>query len=140
VSRPTLKRTVWCNRGWMPFYYGFCPSEAAWKRDMRLMKVKGEVPYPTSDGNCTTFVQNGKDLTCIVTINERLDGRNPSGIIGLIAHEAMHVWQALMEKIGERDPSQEFGAYSYQSIFQELLEAYVATRNPKMLVKRKRAA
>lgn len=116
----------------MPFYYGFCPSPTAWNDTMKRMKVTNPDPYPDTDGRCVSLVQNNKDLTCIVTVHERLDARSPEGIIGVIAHEAMHVWQEMMSQIGERDPSHEFGAYSYQAIFQELLEAYVKTRNPKM--------
>ena len=29
-------RVIWCERGWQPLYYGFCPSEAAWKREPSL--------------------------------------------------------------------------------------------------------
>lgn len=132
MTKANLARTVWCERGWMPFYYGFCPSEKAWRRTMGRMGLS-EVPYPKAAAHCMSFDNPHGDRCSIVTVNEANDKKLASGIIGLIAHEAMHVWQELMERIGESAPSSEWGAYSYQAIFQELLEAYVATRNPKLL-------
>ena len=115
-------KVIWCNKGWFPVYFGFCPDKKAWAREMRRMGVKGE-KYPTSDGRCSTFESDGK-VCAIVTINKRCDDKDGNGIIGLIIHEAVHVWQLLMENIGESSPSSEFEAYAIQAISQELIEAY----------------
>jgi len=48
--------------------------------------------------------------------------------VGLIVHEAMHIWRAMRESIGEHSPSAEFEAYSIQSIAQNLIAAYEKTR------------
>lgn len=45
-------------------------------------------------------------------------------VAALLVHEAMHVWQAFCEHVGEKSPSDEFEAYSIQSIFHELMTAY----------------
>ncbi|MGH6754955.1 MAG: hypothetical protein ACREDP_22580 [Bradyrhizobium sp.] len=126
-------RVVWCDRGWMPTYYGFCPSEKAWKREMKRLGVSGE-PYPDSDGKCVSL-EHKKDgkLCCIVTIAERLDKKDdPLGIVGLIVHEAVHVWQKVRADIGEKEPSAEFEAYALQNISTQLMSAYAQTRNPKI--------
>lgn len=41
----------------------------------------------------------------------------------MMAHEAVHVWRSAMERIGEKDPSEEFMAYGIQNITQTLLTA-----------------
>lgn len=122
----TTSKVIWCNRGWQPLYYGFCPDESAWKRETRRLGIN--TPYPASAGRCTLFANTKNAAECaIVTI---ADTRKRPGIevVGLIVHEAMHVWRFIREHIGERDPSLEFEAYSMQSISQELIAAYEKTR------------
>ena len=116
-------KVIWCNKGWFPVHFGFCPDKKTWAREMRRMGIKGE-KYPTSDGQCSTFEADGKSIA-IVTINKRLDGKcSSNGIVGLIVHEAVHVWQLVRKDIGESNPSSEFEAYAIQAISQELIEAY----------------
>lgn len=123
-KRPS--KVVWCDRGWQPFCYGFCPDEAAWKREMRRLNVD-ECPYPTSDGRFTVFDKaNGHEHCGIVTVSHRKMDR--LSIVGLIVHEAMHVWRHVRENMGEREPSAEFEAYSMQAISQNLIHAYQQTR------------
>lgn len=138
MSAKLKDKTIWCDRGWMPTYYGFCPSEKAWKREMKRLGDEGvpipDAPYPTSDGCCTTFVNDttGK-VVCLVTIANHLDDADdPVGIVTLIAHEAVHVWQAIREDIGEEAPSVEFEAYAIQNISAHLLEAYSKTRGKQI--------
>jgi hypothetical protein len=50
--------------------------------------------------------------------------------MGLLVHEATHVWQHICESIGETKPSVEFEAYAMQSIVSNLLTAYEDTRGP----------
>lgn len=123
-------RVIWCDRGWMPTYFGFCPSERAWRREMKLMGVKDDPPpeYPTSDGKASQFLEGGKNCV-LVTISERIDKkRDRLGVVGLIVHEAMHVWQHIRRDIGETEPSPEFEAYALQSISIQLCSAYSKTR------------
>lgn len=118
---------VYCNRGFFPVFYGFCPSEKAWKREMKRIKVSE--PYPTQDARMTSFDNPKSEVICLVTINEKFDTLDDANaIVGLIVHEAVHVWQKITETIGERYPSIEFEAYSIQVITQELLFAYAETR------------
>ncbi len=120
---------IYGDSGWMPFYYGFCPDEACWVKEMQRLNVNEDCPYPDSPGRCTIFEYRG-DLTCIVTICDEAIDFEPAQVAGIIAHEAMHVWQRMMKHIGEKKPSVEFGAYSYQAIYQNLLDAYAQSRDP----------
>lgn len=126
MRRKNPSRVVWCNRGWQPLSYGFCPSEAAWHHEMKRLGVENE-PYPTSTGHCAYFYNLKRTANCaIVTVANHT--RRPIEVIGLLTHEAMHVWREIRNCIGERDPSAEFEAYSMQAITQELIAAYEATR------------
>lgn len=119
-------RVIWCDRGWQPVHFGFCPSKKAWKREMKRLNCKE--PYPDTDGRCTTFTNEGK-VVCIVTLRDGSENeRSISEITGLLVHEATHVWQTIREDIGEKDPSPEFEAYSMQAIFQGLFTAFQETR------------
>ncbi|MFZ5669116.1 MAG: hypothetical protein ACOY4K_06455 [Pseudomonadota bacterium] len=44
-------------------------------------------------------------------------------LIGLIVHEATHVWQFVRHHMNEASPSKEFEAYAMQAIAQSLIEA-----------------
>lgn len=119
---------VWCRQGWIPMAYCFCPSEKAWRREMRRMNA--QEPYPTADARTTRFERAGR-TRAFVTIAEHLDGRDPVGIVGLIVHEAVHVWQYMCEYGGDESPSRETEAYAIQLIACELMAAYAETRGPR---------
>lgn len=124
-------RVIWLDRGWQPVFFGFCPNEKAWKREVKRLGCKG-LPYPESDGCCTYFTKDGK-ASALVTMNAR-EGRTRVQIAGLLAHEATHVWQEVRRQIGEKEPSIEFEAYSVQAIFQGLYQAWLDTRAPKEML------
>lgn len=64
------------------------------------------------------------ELVCIVAIRIRPEVSGVQ-IASLLVHEAVHVWQVFIERMGEENPSREFEAYSIQAITQRLLQAYV---------------
>lgn len=121
-------RIIWCDRGWLPFYYGFCPNEAAWKANLKRLKIPDE-PYPNSDGRTTVFTNDKKEMCIVVTVSDRVT--DDAVVMGILVHEATHVKQFVFEDIGERSPSHEFEAYSMQAIFMSLFDAYAKTRKPK---------
>jgi hypothetical protein len=91
----------------------------------RLMTVQ---KYPTTPGHATILTQDGK-VTVVVTIGEKQDKSDGVNVSSIILHEAVHVWQELCEKIGEREASQEFEAYTIQHIYGQLIGAYCETRS-----------
>lgn len=144
MKRPKRKRKapakiVWCDRGWMPAYYGFCPNARAWDAMMRHYKVANPEPYPVKDGRVTHFEGPAGELMLVVTIGDRLDESNdPIGLMGLLTHEAVHVFQRICREAGERNPSREFEAYAVQNIAINLMAAYQDTRGRKIVFQRKR--
>jgi hypothetical protein len=62
----------------------------------------------------------------IVQIGDKGD-KDKLQVYGLLLHEAVHVWQIVKRRMGEREPSVKFEAYSIQSIAQDLFEMYEAS-------------
>jgi hypothetical protein len=118
---------VWCRQGWYPVPYAFCPSEKAWRAEMRRLNAADA--YPESDARTVAFEKNGA-LRIYVTLAERMDGKDPLGIVCLLVHEAVHVWQEMCDHVGDRNPSRETEAYAIQRISSELIAAYAKTRMP----------
>jgi len=123
-------RVVWCDNGWFPYHYAFCPNQKAWDREMEKLDVQPRPPYPTVDGRCTYLEYNhktdGRKACAIVTMSDA--PRSARSKIALLAHEATHIWQKLCEDIGETEPSDEFEAYSVQAILGSLMQAFEMTR------------
>lgn len=122
----TVSRVIWCDRGWQPHSYGFCPDEAAWNREMKRFRLVG-LEYPDVAGGCTPIRNkvNGALVSIVTISNEK---RPAIQVVGLLVHEAMHVWRHIRKAIGERKPSMEFEAYAMQCISQNLIAAYEHTR------------
>lgn len=130
---PNKSKVIWCDRGWFPAYFGFCPDKKAWKREMKRIGIKHH-PYPDGDATCSVFhnaverdATIGKTII-LVTIGDHIDANDHLGIIGLIVHEATHVWQFIREDAGEDEPSKEIDAYAMQNIVMSLIDAYSKTR------------
>lgn len=125
----TRHKMIWCTTPLrLKHHYGFCPSEKAWNALAKSSR-RDLGSYPCRDkAAITTLFQRTSDKTrtCIVTVSER----PPVETVGLLVHEAMHVWRDIREGIGEEFPSSEFEAYMMQNIIHELLEAYQKTRGP----------
>ena len=122
-------RVVWLDRGWQPVLFGFCPSEKAWKREMNRLG-SADLPYPSSGGSCSRFKATETSSECIlVTIRDGEEKRRSlEEIVGILVHEATHVWQFILEHIGEDKASPEMEAYALQAISQGLFAAFVKTR------------
>jgi hypothetical protein len=122
----TVSKVIWCDNAWFPYSYGFCPDEAAWKRECKRLGVP-EWVYPTADAMCTHLVKTDKTNPCtIVTVND--EKRKSIDTVTFLVHEASHIWRQICETIGERCPSSEFEAYSMQNISKHLIYAYEKTR------------
>ncbi len=121
----------YADNGWQPLEFGFCPNKTAWDALMDAYKCSDE--YPSGkDSNCAgkvTIFDTPKGRTCVLTIR---DGSEHTAsyisVLGLIAHESMHVWQQILEFMGEKSAGVEHEAYSMQHIFMGLLSLFMRTR------------
>ena len=81
------------------------------------------IKTPTANATMHWFDNPKGEQCCIVAVREK-KGVTPVEICGLLVHEAVHIWQAFRERIGEDNPSKEFEAYAIQAISQRLMAAY----------------
>lgn len=114
------------HMGFLPIYVGFTTCPKAFAAEMRRLKID-DPPSFTNDGadaTAHTFTKE-KIITTIVTIKKD-PKRIVAQVVGLLAHEAVHVWQECRSVIREREPSIEFEAYTVQWITQFFVEKYYA--------------
>lgn len=116
----------WCCRNLVVagLYYTVCSTPKLFEQALRRMRIdkKDWPPFISneqSDATCWEFACGGK--TCRVVCIRRWEGKDPCEVVGLLVHEAVHIWQDFRHSIDETSPSSEFEAYSIQAIAQELL-------------------
>ena len=122
-------KPTWLDRSLVeaPFFYTLATNEKAFRKALRHLKVpRGKWPAfvltPWSDATAHAFECEAK-LTYVICIRLR-DGLSMPQVAALVTHEAVHMWQAARERLGERHPSSEFEAYAVQALTQRLLEEY----------------
>ena len=117
----------WLNRrvAQLGPYLTLCLSEEEVTYALRGM-TKEHVRFPLSGALCTTFHhQKTGEMCAVISVSKQSQDRcNAIEMAGLLIHEAVHVWQAYAEDIGEVRPGSEQEAYAIQGISQELLAEY----------------
>jgi hypothetical protein len=114
---------------WMcecPVPYILVLNEGEWNKVCKRLGV-GRMPFlkagGKSEAHATTHMFESAEGGTIAVVS-----MVPSDDVlvdyALIVHEAVHVWQAICEEIGETSPSSEFEAYSVQSICYNLFTIY----------------
>lgn len=112
-----------------PIPLSVCKNKESFFKELRAngIKKKDRPEFNASGTGATThFIEmNGRKIAAIICMDEKHKKDYTKGqIVGLIAHEAVHVWQEIKTSIGEHDPSSEFEAYSVQMLTQRIFEAY----------------
>jgi hypothetical protein len=120
----------WLNRDLIVGpYLVLCRSESEFHRVMKHCNVPrdkcGNWIGEGSDARTHELLNAEGQQVAVVCINATT--QHPCQIASLLVHEAVHVWQFHRDRIGERNPSSEFEAYSIQSIAQRLLFAFAET-------------
>jgi hypothetical protein len=121
------KGATWIDRTLIesPFCIGLCQTEKQYKHELKRLKVSVTNDCwiaEDKDANVSEFTCGGISVF-IVSIRVQPKTTHLE-IIGLLVHEAVHVWQRIKQSIGEDDPSDEFEAYAIQRIAQNLIDAY----------------
>jgi len=82
--------------------------------------------FPVDGAHCHTFGNiTTNELCAVVSVSKASQERcNSIELVGLLIHEAVHVWQRYAEDMGETSPGTEQEAYAIQGISQELLDEY----------------
>ena len=106
-------------------YLTLCTNKDQFNKALKSIGVKSDAPFVSDGANATCHWIDNKsgDLVCIVCLGPT-DKRTPVEVAGLLVHEAVHVWQAYADRIGEDKPGMEQEAYAIQAISQELMAEY----------------
>lgn len=123
MSKSTDKPCVrYFNMGPWPVCVGFTQDPRAFAREMKRMKIGDPPSFVASDhANATmhSFERHGRDLAIIITLPKTK--HSYAQIAALLAHEAVHVAQAMWDWLGESAPGKEAEAYLVQHILQGCL-------------------
>ena len=99
----------------------YCLAENQKQFD-KIVKTLGiEETFPAAGEACTHTYVNGNEVICIVQVNKK--PKNKMEYYALLAHEAVHVYQEVVEWMSDKNPSAEFQAYVIQGILLDLLES-----------------
>lgn len=127
-------RAKWLDRCalQLPYCYRLCVTEKEFRKELARLKLpKRDWPsfIKNSHANATVhYFENDADgMYCaIVCLPKTEKGKRPDDeIYGLLIHEAMHIWRANREHIGETEPSSELEAYAVQRIAQNLIFSWM---------------
>ena len=136
MNNKVSAKVSWISRAVIesPYCIGLCLSEDAYRRQLRRLKVKGwevEDWIPCDSDACvqTLANQDSGEQCFIVCLDAK--GHKRDEVIGLLVHEAVHVWQGIVEGIGEDHPSSEFEAYAIQRIALHLVGGYDMAKKGK---------
>lgn len=130
MSKATKGGAEWVDWSLIPtpMYIGLCTDETQFHRELKRMKVpQNHWPdfLPTgARGRVHRLGKVNDETKSCSIVCVRDDIECPAQIIGILVHEAVHVWQNICEAIHENNPSHEFEAYAIQSITLGLIEAY----------------
>lgn len=115
----------------LAYCYRLCVTEKDFQAEMKRLKLpKKDWPkfIKTSHASATIhfFESSDGNLCAICCLHkDAAKTKTPAQIYGLLVHEAMHLWRACKENIGETDPSLEFEAYAMQRISQNLIHSWM---------------
>lgn len=110
--------------------YTLCTHEDQYLKIIKRLKLKEYNNFILNDYSDATvhYFDRKEGFCCVVCIRKKEDS-SLEVIAGLLCHEAVHIWQEFSSKIGEKKPSEEFEAYSVQTIFQRLFQEYIRQTN-----------
>ena len=105
-------------------YLALCTTEAQFARACKDLSVQPPAFIRNSWSDASTHHFDGKHGLAIVVCLRDAHKHSPIEVAGLLVHEAVHVWQAHVDQIGEATPGREQEAYGIQCIAQELMAEY----------------
>lgn len=119
-----MKRAPWNCFPAFDFHYGLCVDEQAYLAECRRLRNSDPPPFVSNgrDAMVHFMVQGMRELALVCIRVRRGIDRNQ--VVSLLLHEAVHIWQAMEDKIGEDKPGKEIEAYHIQRIAQDLIYWY----------------
>lgn len=137
------KTTPWAERWAHPLgvYWAVCGTKKQFDDVYKWLKATPMKPWGSAPGAVHTLENDVRKITaCVVSIVVE-QHTNAQSLMCTIIHEAVHVWQAHCEVIGERHPGVEQEAYTIERIACVIMDKVnpVWTRHEKYLNSLKRS-
>lgn len=122
------KQFQWCDRALiLAPYYCLCTTEAQFHAQMAALDVPrdqwGAWVSEGKNGKCHHLVKQDGER-CAIVCMDGWHGKDPLEVAGLLIHEAVHIWQATKDRMGETEAGSEVEAYAIQVIAQELMWSF----------------
>lgn len=108
-------------------YMALCLNEEEYLEVAKHCEISSPFSWLSKGGAATCHTwENDNKLICVICLRpiNKDDPRDSINIACALVHEAVHVFQALCQNIGESTPSAEFEAYSIERITEQLLREY----------------
>lgn len=127
------KRNEWLCRELLtcPYFYTLVLTEKDYHREPKNIGIPkkhwGDFVQPGADATVNIFTHTGGKLVAFVCLGDT-DGLDLSQVCGLLAHEAVHIWQRTKRELGEHTPGDEEEAYAVQRITQSLVDSYMTQK------------
>ena len=125
------KGLEWLNRELLtsPYHYALCLSEKEFTAELDRLNVPRDtrgswIKTPQADATLHFFEQNGDVGLCAIVCLRAKKGVSREQVYAMLVHEAVHLWQAIKDHIGEHTPGIEAEAYAVQRIAQSLMYSY----------------
>ena len=106
-----------------------CTTEKGFSKALKHLRIPKK-DRPTfvcnwhSDATAHYFENHEHHTKAVVVCLRNFEDKSVEQQVGLLAHEAVHIWQQVKADYGEATPSPEFEAYSIQSLVQLLFAEF----------------
>lgn len=112
-----------------PYCYALCLDEKAFAAEQKRLKIpkrnRSDFSKTESCGATVHYFAKGDGIEkCAIVTMRRKKGVALEQVYGLLVHEAVHIWRAIREDLGEKHPASEQEAYAIQRIAQSLMTSY----------------
>lgn len=124
-----MKKVKWLNRSLVTssYYLTLCTNEKQFKKVLKHIKLAKRL-WPEflhkNHGACTHIFNVSGCKAAVVCMAKSKVKSSIEHKYSVLAHEAVHVWQTVVEDFSEETPSMEFEAYSIGSITYQLFTSW----------------
>lgn len=102
-------------------FVGVAFNKTAYLKEMKRLNVEDPIDFHSSAASMKSLTKGDK-LTLIVCFDPvRHKSLHRNQVVALLAHECVHVSDAVFRHVGEHTPGDETRAYLVQYILQEIL-------------------
>ena len=110
----------------LPIYYGFTTNPRAFSKEMRRLKIEPALAFTETEARTHTLIneKSGETIVIVCLDLNKVKGKETTAIHALLVHEAVHVYESVLESMNCQSPRGEFEAYTLQYLSQCLFDEY----------------